>query len=155
MPSISVQLRGISSTLHHSVTKCPFSVLSVTPLLQCSFAGGVIWCLCRSRVAFYAGCNKGAAVGVLGILTKEARYFGQPANSHVALTVLTTSEACWFEQRRRTPAAGHHGERVFPRDRTVMFLRRVRFHGCILARRPAIVTLSCGIEQHDAAAVHF
>ena len=84
VPPISVQLRGISSTLHHSTTKCPFSVLSVTPLLQCSFAGGVIWCLCRSRVAFYAGCNKGAAVGVLGILTKEARYFGQPANSHVA-----------------------------------------------------------------------
>jgi len=36
-----------------------------------------------------------------------------------------------------------------------MFLRRVRFHGCILVRRPEIVTLGCGIEQHDAAAVHF
>ena len=150
MPPISVQLRGISSTLHHSTTKCPFSVLSVTPLLQCSFAGGVIWCLCRSRVAFYAGCNKGAAVRIRGTLPKEARYFGQAAK--VRFNDILSSP---FEQRRRTAAAPPDPERFFPTRSQVMFLRRVRFHGCILVRRPAIVTLGCGIEQHDAAAVHF
>ena len=152
MPPISVQLRGISSTLHHSTTKCPFSVLSVTPLLQCSFAGGVIWCLCRSRVAFYAGCNKGAAVRILGTLPKEARYFGQAAKAQVRFNDILSSP---FEQRRRTAAAPPDPERFFPTRSQVMFLRRVRFHGCILVRRPAIVTLGCGIEQHDAAAVHF
>ena len=152
MPPISVQLRGISSTLHHSTSKCPFSVLSVTPLLQCSFAGGVIWCLCRSRVAFYAGCNKGAAVRILGTLPKEARYFGQAAKAHVRFNDILSSP---FEQRRRTAAAPPDPERFFPTRSQVMFLRRVRFHGCILVRRPAIVTLGCGIEQHDAAAVHF
>lgn len=60
-----------------------------------------------------------------------------------------------FEQRRRTAAAPPDPERFFPTRSQVMFLRRVRFHGCILVRRPAIVTLGCGIEQHDAAAVHF
>ena len=71
------------------------------------------------------------------------------------LTVLTTSEGSPFEQRRRTAAAPPDPERFFPTRSQVMFLRRVRFHGCILVRRPAIVTLGCGIEQHDAAAVHF
>ena len=48
-------------------------------------------------------------------------------------------------------------ERFFPARSQAVFLQRVRVDGCILARRPAIVTLSCGIEQHDAdaAAVHF
>ena len=46
-------------------------------------------------------------------------------------------------------------ERFCPTRPQVMFLRRMRFHACILVRRPAVLALSCGIEQHDAAAVHF
>jgi len=72
-----------------------------------------------------------------------------------AVSFLNDNGEARFEQRRRTAAAPPDPERFFPTRSQVMFLRRMRFHGCILVRRPAVLALSCGIEQHDAAAVHF
>ena len=70
----------------------------------------------------FAGCNKGAAVRILGTMPKEARYFGQAGKAGARLSVLTTSQAAGLNSGGRTPAVATMVSASFPQDRYVMFL---------------------------------
>jgi hypothetical protein len=87
---------------------------------------------------------------------RQAWYFGQAGKAGVTLSISNYIWALRLNSGGGQLLQPADLERFFPTRSQAVFLRRVQFDGCILVRRPAIVTLlSCGIEQHDAAAVHF